>query len=159
MMRDMITFVRSSPKRLAWFTSLQTEEVNLRPFCPTRWTLRACSIKSVLDNLEELIVFMNEVAASDNGDAGYKAMGFATQLSKFRTFYVLKLLAKVFSHIDSVNTVIQSKKIDFHQCLSSVQMLRETVNSLRKTKSEFWADVVSSAEEHTVSPPSVPRLI
>ena len=93
-----------------------------------------CCIKSVLDNLEELIVFMHEVAASDNGDAGYKAMGFVTQLSKFCAFYVLKLLAKVFSHIDTVNTVIQSKKLDFHQCLSSVEMLRETVNSLRETK-------------------------
>lgn len=87
MMRDLITFVRSSPKRLAWFTSLQTENVNLRPFCPTRWTLRASSINSVLANIEELIAFMNDISATDKSEAGYKAKGFATQMCKFSNFF------------------------------------------------------------------------
>jgi len=158
-MRDIITFVRSSPKRLAWFSTLQTQQVNLRPFCPTRWTLRAASVNSVLDNIEELITFMNEVATSDKGEAGYKANGFAKYLCKFSNYFVLKLLAKVFNHIDAVNTHLQSAKLNFHDSLSSVDMLKQTVVSLRDKADDFFAEVVASAEQvDYISQPSVPRL-
>ena len=61
--RELINFVRESPKRLAWFVSFQQQDTgNLRPLCPTRWTMRICSIKSVLDNYSELLSFLEEVS-------------------------------------------------------------------------------------------------
>jgi hypothetical protein len=39
-MKDLINFIRESPKRLAWFKSCQEgESHSLRPLCPTRWTM------------------------------------------------------------------------------------------------------------------------
>ncbi|CAN7999811.1 unnamed protein product [Ixodes pacificus] len=49
-----------SPKRVALFQELQREEdVNLRKVCPTRWTLKAASLRSVLLNYESLITFLS----------------------------------------------------------------------------------------------------
>jgi len=43
--RELIIFIKQSPKRLSWFKMLQTEEnmTALRPFYPTRWTFRYSS--------------------------------------------------------------------------------------------------------------------
>ncbi|XP_022159917.1 zinc finger MYM-type protein 1-like [Myzus persicae] len=65
--RELITFIKQSPKRLSWFKMLQTEEnmTALRPFCPTRWTLRYSSLLSlsvqILNTLEDIISNMRDV--------------------------------------------------------------------------------------------------
>ena len=57
----MSKLIKHSPKRDALFTKLkkefQPELPGMRVLCPTRWTVRADSLKSVLDNylvLQEL---------------------------------------------------------------------------------------------------------
>ncbi|XP_064468707.1 zinc finger MYM-type protein 1-like [Ornithodoros turicata] len=52
MITELIGFVSSSPKRLSSFQTYQEEDenVHLRKFCPTRWTLKAASLRSVLQN-------------------------------------------------------------------------------------------------------------
>lgn len=49
MIKSIIVFVRSSPKRQAIFNTLQAEpdminSKTLRPFCPTRWCIRIKSL-------------------------------------------------------------------------------------------------------------------
>ena len=58
---EMSKLIKHSPKRDALFTKLkkelQPELPGMRVLCPTRWTVRADSLKSVLDNylvLQEL---------------------------------------------------------------------------------------------------------
>lgn len=56
--RDLISFVKGSPKRLAAFTNIQQTSGNegemqtssLRPLCPTRWCLRIKSLQTVEKN-------------------------------------------------------------------------------------------------------------
>lgn len=82
----LITLVRDSPKRLRLFESMQHADANaLRPFCPTRWVLRQSALTSIKLNYLEVWRFLDETSASDNSDAGAKAAGFSTQLSKFNT--------------------------------------------------------------------------
>ncbi|XP_053181589.1 uncharacterized protein LOC128364997 [Scomber japonicus] len=41
LIRDLITLIRNSPKRLAWFQEFQSADApSVRPLCPTRWTKR-----------------------------------------------------------------------------------------------------------------------
>ncbi|CAB4022107.1 zinc finger MYM-type 1-like [Paramuricea clavata] len=45
MIQDLIAFIRGSSKRMAWFSEFNESDgfsggKSLRPFCPTRWTMR-----------------------------------------------------------------------------------------------------------------------
>ena len=54
--REFIAFIRGSPKRLAWFNQFRDNDADsdgaaprksLRPFCPTRWTMRLVSLEAI----------------------------------------------------------------------------------------------------------------
>jgi hypothetical protein len=54
--KEIIDFVRRSPKRLAILTEVSNQlsipYTSLTPLCPTRWTMRGVSFGSLLDNYE-----------------------------------------------------------------------------------------------------------
>ena len=62
LVREAVHIVNKSPKRAEIFNEKQTEDEetivsghrNLKPLCPTRWTVRTDAIKAVLDNYEAL---------------------------------------------------------------------------------------------------------
>ncbi|XP_077531307.1 zinc finger MYM-type protein 1-like [Haemaphysalis longicornis] len=92
---ELISFVTGSPKCLHWFKTFQEEEesVSLVKFCPTRWTLKASSLSSVLKNYRPLILFLQEVA-SERSESSAKASGLTMALSKFQTYFMLNFKKK-----------------------------------------------------------------
>jgi hypothetical protein len=127
--KDLINFVRESPKRLAWFTSCQDESnwKSLRPLYPTRWTMRISSIQSVMDNYSDLIHFLEDMSMSERGDAGSKSSGYLKQLLTFSTFFALKLLLVVFSKSESLAHSLQSPKLSLSQAQSMVEMSKSSM--------------------------------
>jgi hypothetical protein len=85
----LVNFVRESPKRLAWFGTFQGDDTGaLRPLCPTRWTMRISSVKSVLDNYSELLFFLQDISETERGDIGYKSsVFFETVANVFHVFH------------------------------------------------------------------------
>lgn len=83
--QTLVNFVRDSPKRLACFTNLQndTNATSLRPLCPTRWTMRCSSIRSVLENYTTLKQALEEISGNDRGQCGSKASGLLQCLNDF----------------------------------------------------------------------------
>ena len=107
--RDLVNFVRESPKRLAWFGSFQQQDTGaLRPLCPARWTMQICSVKSVLDNYNELLYYLEEVSHTEHGKFGFKSSGYFKQLSTFSMYFSLKLLCMVFARSKTLAQSLQS---------------------------------------------------
>ena len=56
---EITKVIKKSPKRDAIFQKLKhdlaTDTPSFRVLCPTRWTVRAASLQSVLDNYEVLL--------------------------------------------------------------------------------------------------------
>jgi hypothetical protein len=56
LIRELIAFIRGSPKRLAWFRQFNENDgfsgdgKSLRPFCPTPWTMRLVSLEAICSN-------------------------------------------------------------------------------------------------------------
>ena len=54
LIRELVKLIKFSPKRAHLFDTLKKqmspESANLRPLCPTRWTVRTYAIKALLDN-------------------------------------------------------------------------------------------------------------
>ena len=148
LIKDLINFVRDSPKRLAWFASFQDHDTGaLRPLCPTRFTMRVSAVKSVLDNYSELLSFLQDVSDTDCSDAGSKASGFLRQLLTFSTFWSLKVIYEVFSRSESLACTLQSPKLSLSKAERMVTALTCLLNSLRSDSkfTTFWETVVSEA--------------
>jgi len=160
--RELINFVRESPKRLAWFASFQQQDTgNLKPLCPTRWTMRICSIKSVLDNHTELLSFLEEVSQTERGEAGSnsKSSGYAKQLSTFSMYFSLKLLYMVFSRSEALAHSLQSHKLSLAKAARMIDSLSCIWSSLRNdiSFSKLWNSVVTEADSLGIEPPVLPR--
>ncbi|PSN30254.1 hypothetical protein C0J52_26422 [Blattella germanica] len=63
----------------------------LRPFRPTRWSMRVVSLLDIDNNYEVLLQFLNDMQEEKN-DAGAKVKGFLKCLQKFETLFHVKML-------------------------------------------------------------------
>ena len=68
----------------------------LRPLHPTRWTTRAESIQSIIDNYKCVLETLEEIAASDKSEGGTKANGLAAVMQSFGFYFSLLLCCYCF---------------------------------------------------------------
>ena len=96
--REAINMLQASTKRLGVLVRIQFQAQNtekqlpsaLRPLCPTTWTTRCQSIKSVLDNYSRLRDAFSEIASSDRSESGTKANGLLMTMEKFEFYVALR---------------------------------------------------------------------
>lgn len=157
--KELITFIKQSPKRLSWFTMLQIEEnvTALRPFCPTRWTLRYSSLLSVMDNYNELMTFLSDFSKTEKNDAGSKAKGFLKQLKSSDTYIMLKIVISIFKHMETTNTILQSKSLYFKLSLQILNTLEDTISSMRDPFNILWKSTKNEWLDLKLDPPKESR--
>ncbi|CAF4440919.1 unnamed protein product, partial [Rotaria magnacalcarata] len=92
--KDIIDFVSRSPKRLAILKEISNQlsmpYSNLTSLCPTRWTMRAESYNSLLNNYK-LVQEALYTLIEEKGGPGIKTNGLHEQMNKFYFFFGLKL--------------------------------------------------------------------
>ena len=97
---ELSTLVRASPKRLALFKNIQHQSAsqtpNIKPLCPTRWTVRTGAINSVLQNYGILCETLDEICADTHGEPAAKSLGLRALMTKFSVFFGLKFSMVVF---------------------------------------------------------------
>lgn len=114
---DICNFIKLSPLRLSVFQKLKHAALNtsnsLRPLCPTRWTVRAEALSSIVDNYEVLLDTMEEVRSNPgSSDVTSKASGILNTLLRFSTLFSLTFGAEVFFVTDFIATKLQAKDMD-----------------------------------------------
>lgn len=158
--RELVTMIRESPKRLGIFAQFQdSNSTGLRPLCPTRWTMRVSSIESVLGNYEAITEFLEEQASSRN-EFGAKCSGFLSSMNSFSTFFTLSCLQYVFKKLEMTASAMQSPKLNMCDVSDLIQTL---VNSLRSKRSDgefqtFFNEVSEKAKRLRIDEPVVPRV-
>lgn len=139
-LRSIISFVKDSTKRQAIFNSLQAEQsvigssnnVSLRPFCPTRWCVRIVSLKSIDSNYNLLRKFLDELTTEKN-EIGAKASGFSKLLYKFDFYFVLKIMIFIFERIEVLNSELQKKSLHFQDA----RLKNSSYNNFYKRKTKI----------------------
>ncbi|KAK7925889.1 hypothetical protein WMY93_008199 [Mugilogobius chulae] len=159
LIRDLITLIRNSPKRLAWFQQFQRKDSpSLRPLCPTRWTLTTASLRSIAGNYGALLTFLEDLALNDKSETGGKANGLAINLQKFGTYFSLHLMLKFFSRVETVSIALQKKQLHMQKARQMIDTLRDDIKSFRQEGfSQLWKDTVAAASELQLESPAVPR--
>ncbi|VEN39225.1 unnamed protein product [Callosobruchus maculatus] len=160
--KQLITFVRDSPRRLDIFKNLQNEgSPALMKYCPTRWCVRIKSLKTVRDNYKPLMEFFGEILDDSSMDSTVtaSASSYLYKLESFDFFFHLKALICIFERVETLNTVLQ--KIDLNLTESHAHVKR-TMQSLQDCRNndfpKFWLDVTTEANKIDLQLPSLPRI-
>lgn len=158
LIRELITLIRNSPKRLAWFQEFQGKEApSLKPLCPTRWTVRAASLQSIASNYSALIDFLEDLSSNEKGEAGGKASGLLVHLQKFGTFFSLKVMLNFFTRMETVSTALQKRQLHIQNAREMIDTLRGDMKALREGFAEFWTNTTVAADELGLESPVLPR--
>ncbi|CAF4872974.1 unnamed protein product, partial [Rotaria socialis] len=109
--KDIIDFVRRSSKHISILKEISNQlsmpYSNLASLCPTRWTRRAESYNSLLNNYE-LVQEVLYTLIEEKGAPGIKANGLHEQMNRFYLFFGLKLGYLLFSATEKLSRIIQS---------------------------------------------------
>ena len=161
---ELSKLIKFSPKRDAAFHKLKAEiqpgSPGVRVLCPTRWTVRADALKSVIDNYA-ILQDLWEVCYDDAKDTEIKAriQGVAAQMSKFEYYYAISLAEMVLQHTDNLSKTLQKENISAAEGQEVACLVKRTLQSLREYTHacSFWELVISKAAKLDVSEPCLPR--
>ncbi|KAL5515243.1 hypothetical protein EMCRGX_G000382 [Ephydatia muelleri] len=149
---EITKLVNFSPKREAQLRNNKTyfgndcdekDAPNIRIICPTRWTVRAQALRSIMENYKLLLTLWEEVL-DDCRDSDIKA----------HTIGVL-----VLGHTDSLSEAIQKKTLTASEAQRIAAMTVKTLSLLRNEAmwTMFWEKLKCQADGTHVSSPTLPR--
>ena len=161
---EVSKLISFSPKRAAQFHKLKAElspiGAGFRVLCPTRWTVGAASLKSILDNytvLQELW----EVSKNDSTDPSMKAriIGVQTQFNSFKFYFGVQLAFLLLQLSDNLSKTLQSPHMTAAEGQRLANMTIATLSKCRSDKAYdlFWKKVEHSCQSLDIEELTLPR--
>lgn len=160
---EIIKLVKYSPRRENLFNTIKGEmapgTIGVRTLCPTRWTVRADAMQSIIQNyavLQELWDQAVDIVHDTETIAHIR--GVASQMQRFDFFFGLVLGEFLLRHTDNLSRTLQKS------CSASKGQIvaNMTKKTLFNTRSEqnfdlFWDKVTKLAVNLDVEEPMLPR--
>ena len=161
---EISKLLKFSPKRDALFDTLKITIApdcpGFRTLCPTRWTVRAACLQSVLENWEVLRESWTESLETKlDPEVKSRITGVRYQMETFDYFYGVQLGNLVLRHSDNLSRTIQKPTLSAGDCQSLAKLSLNTMQKLRNDESFdlLWSNVNSKADELEIGPPELPR--
>jgi hypothetical protein len=132
LLQELITFLRNSPKRRV-ITRVTAESfgcslTEVRPLCPTRFTVKFHAIDGILKQLLCLPDTLEAIEAqSTDNKVKSTASGFLTSLQKFNFYFGLVLCHWLFERTDRLNTSLQRSDLSAGE---GVQLVEYSIGEL-----------------------------
>jgi hypothetical protein len=111
---EITKLIKYSPRREGIFkqvkeTTFTASSKGIRVLCPTRWTVRADALESIISNYSALLITWEE-AVEEVKDTETKAriIGVATQMKSFDFFFGAVLGERILRHSDNLSQTLQS---------------------------------------------------
>ena len=128
--------------------------------CPTRWTVRAETLKSILDNytaLQELWDAALETAL--DAEVRSRITGVKAQMESFNYFFGISIGELVLKHGDNLSKALQNESISAAEGQKLASMTVSTLTKIRDAEQYdlFWQLVIKKASVLDVSKPMLPR--
>ena len=161
---EISKLIKKSPKRDSSFEKLKSELApetpGFRVLCPTRWTVRAASLKSVIDNYEVLLGVWEEAQSGHlDGEMKARIIGVETQMHSFDFLYGVFLGELILRHTDNLSKSLQHKALSAAEGQHLARLTLEVLQSLRDSDrySAFYSRVVEEQSRFGVTDPVLPR--
>lgn len=133
----------------------------VKPLCPTRWTVRAESLRSILVNYEVITALLEEILEEYKGntEATCSARGILAMMEKFCFIFGITLGEKLFRITDTLSKALQKKDLS---AMAAKKCASITVSGLKDLRSdskfsEYWAEVTGKASDLGIAEPTLPR--
>ena len=161
---EISKLIKKSPKRDAMFQrikqGLAQGTPGFRVLCPTRWTVRAASLQSVLDNYKVLLEVWEESKESSL-DSKIKArvIGVEAQMLTFDFLFGISLGAIILNHSDNLSKSLQQMTLSASEGQYLAKHTLEALKSIRQPEhfDLFFKRVLLYQEEFQVDSPRLPR--
>ena len=128
--------IKKSPKREGMLQKirddLSLECPGFRVLCPTRWTVRANTLKSILDNWTAInSVWTISLGEKLDPEMRGRIIGVQAQMVKFEYFFGINSLQILLRHSDNLSKTLQSPKITANEGQKLSNLTVKTLISLR----------------------------
>ena len=155
---ELTKLVKKSPKRDTCFDHLKAEiapdSPGVRILCPTRWTVRADTLLSVINNYKVLLdLWIESLDSVKDTEMRARIIGVASQMEKFEYFYSISLGEMILCHSDNLSRTLQKSDISAAEGQVVVDMTVKTLLSLRNDSAFalFWEKTTKIAGELEVN--------
>lgn len=160
---EITKLIKKSPKRDTRFEALKSEMASdspgIRVLCPTRWTVKAEALQSILSNYEVLQeLWTNSLDVRDT-EMRVRILGVASQMTRFNFYFGVSLGNLILRHSDNLSRTLQKTEISAAEGQEVATMTLQTLKTLRSDTNFklFWEKVTKMAEKEEVLEPEVPR--
>ena len=161
---EMSKLIKYSPRRDTILEQLKREMApdtpGFRVLCPTRWTVRAASLNSVLENYSVLqSLWEISYECSKDSETRSRIIGVKAQMQNFDFLFGVSLGYEILRHTDNLSRTLQRKDLSAAegQCLTELAL--STLGEMRKEESfsKFWASLNEKLDDLDVDEPTLPR--
>ena len=161
---EISRLLKYSPRRDTLFESIKSDTApgvpGFRTLCPTRWTTKAVSLQSVIDNydmFQELWVEAKDVTA--DSEARARICGVEAQMMIFDFLFGLVLGVCILSHTDNLSKTLQTPKLSAADGQNIAELTCKTLERIRTDDSFklFWEKALRLQQTLGISEPSLPR--
>ena len=160
---EITKLIKKSPSRDACFQRLKTEIApdtpGIRVLCPTRWTVRAEALQSILENYQVLHELWME-SADTVKDTEMKAciFGVESQMKRSDYFYGVTLRDLILRHSDKLSRTLQKTDISSAEGQEVAELTVQMLKSLGSNSifNFFWKTVTKVADTLDIGAPHLP---
>ena len=170
MTHEITKLIKYSPRREGIFKELKSandvatgsHSPGVRVLCPTRWTVRADSLASIIGNYAVLQSTWEEaIGVARDTETKARIGGVSAQMKTFDFLFGVVLGEMLLRHSDNLCKCLQKKSISAAEGQQVGRMVIDTLHSLRMEESYdlFWIKVgtVAGAVDINVEEPQLPR--
>jgi Domain of unknown function (DUF4371) len=178
LVHHLVTFIRLSAKRtdvlnrMQMMASIDVEELeaanttmhinsntSLRPLCPTRWTVRASAISSVLVNYEHLLAALQHIGSDRTtpADAASTARGLQKTLQSTEAYFSCVVAHRLFALTDAFAKSIQSPTMTITEVLRRKRHVLNELLVFREQFDIFFDNAVAEAVNLDLDEIQLPR--
>ena len=161
---EITKLIKKSPRRDAIFKRLkeamESDTPGIRVLCPTRWTVKAESLNSILENFTVLLSLWGEsIDIVRDTEMKARIQGVAAQMKKFDFFFGVSLGLLILRHTDNLSRTLQRADMSAAEGQEVMQSTLSTLQSIRDDSSfgHFWKRITATSEKLDIEKPSLPR--
>ena len=136
------------------------QDAGIRVLCPTRWTVKAEALKSIVDNFEVLQNLWEEsLEYVKESEMRARIGGVSDHMMKFDFFFGVMLGQTVLSHSDNLSRTLQKGDISAPEGQDIAKMTVRCLKTLRTDNNFalFWGKVTKKANQLNIDEPALPR--
>ncbi|XP_062502108.1 zinc finger MYM-type protein 1-like [Corticium candelabrum] len=145
---ELVKLIKFSPNREAVLREVKEEIGSDAPavqtLCPTRWTVRAESLASILANYDKIqVLWVTSLHKTSDTEIKARIQGVASQMQLFRFFFCLILSEMILRHTDRLIQTLQQPKLSSVEGHELAMLTVKTLESLRNDENfdMFWLTV------------------